>query len=141
MPRVRASASKPRRDGRRRSKRRAQRRSNRRRRSEARSRDRGDGGRRCWTGGCRQRGGSPEVKLRLDSVLVNALVARLQEEALHSAEVSDDAVRAYYEQNHDRYAAEERIKIWQIVLASRADADAVLKAIHDDKDWDKDPVG
>lgn len=82
-----------------------------------------------------------DVKQRLDAVLINALGQRLQEEALRSAEVSDDAVRAYYDQNRERYAADQRVRIWQIVLASKDDADKLLKAIHGDKDWDKDPVG
>ncbi len=82
-----------------------------------------------------------DVRLRLQKVIIDALGARLHEEALKQIQVSDEAVRAYYDEHQDRYAAQDWLKIWQIVVNSREDADKVLKAIHDDKEWDKDPVG
>lgn len=82
-----------------------------------------------------------DVAIRLRRTLVGALEAKLREEALASAEVSDQAVREFYEKNRGRYASETRIKIWQIVAKTRDDAAEVLKAIEADKEWDKDPVG
>lgn len=82
-----------------------------------------------------------DVALRVRRVVVGALESRLREEALASATVSDEAVRAFYEQNRGRYASELRLKIWQIVVQTREDADKVLAEIRGDKAWDKDPVG
>jgi peptidyl-prolyl cis-trans isomerase C len=82
-----------------------------------------------------------DVAMRLRRVMVGALEAKIRDEALAAAPVSDDAVKAFYEKNRARYAAETRIKIWQIVLKSREDADKVLEAVRADKDWDKDAVG
>ncbi len=82
-----------------------------------------------------------DVRLSLQKVLIDALMSRLQNDALRGAEVSDQAVREYYDQHRDRYASQSWLKLWQIVLPSRKDAEDVLKEIHDDKDWDKDPVG
>lgn len=82
-----------------------------------------------------------DVAMRMRGVLVGALEAKLREEALASAAVTDDAVRQYYELNRARFASETRIKIWQIVVKTRADADSVLKAIGEDAAWDSDAVG
>jgi len=82
-----------------------------------------------------------DVAMRIRRVMVSALEAKIREEALAAAPVSDDAVKAFYEKNRARYAAETRIKIWQIVLKTREAADEVLEAIRNDKEWDKDAVG
>ena len=82
-----------------------------------------------------------DVGMRLRRVLVNALEAKLRDEALASAAVGDDAVRRVYELNRSRYVSETRLKIWQIVLNTREDADKLLKEIRDDKAWDSDAVG
>jgi len=82
-----------------------------------------------------------DVAMRIRRVQVSALEAKLREEALAAAKVSDDEVRAFYEKNRSRYAAENRLKIWQIVVRSREDADKVLAEIAADKEWDKDAVG
>jgi peptidyl-prolyl cis-trans isomerase C len=82
-----------------------------------------------------------DVAMRLRRVLVGALEAQFREDALASAEVSNEAIRAYYEANHGRFAAESRLKIWQLVVKTREDADKVLKEIQGDKAWDSDAIG
>lgn len=82
-----------------------------------------------------------DVAMRLRRVMVTALEGKLREEALAGAQVSDEAVKAYYEKNRARYSAETRIKVWQVVTKTREDADKLLQTIRADKEWDKDPVG
>jgi peptidyl-prolyl cis-trans isomerase C len=81
-----------------------------------------------------------DVRLKLQGTLISALQARLREEALRSAEVSEDAIRAFYESNRDKYVAVTRLRLQQIVLKTREDADKLIKQIRDDKDWDKNPT-
>lgn len=82
-----------------------------------------------------------DVAMRIRRAHVSALEATLREEALRNASVTDDDVKAFYDKNRSRYAAENRLKIWQIVLRTREDADKVLGEIAADKDWNKDAVG
>jgi len=80
-----------------------------------------------------------EVRARIDSVLLSAMQSELADEIKTTPVVAGD-VKAYYDAHKDRYQSEERIKIWQIVVATKAQADAILQIIRDDPNYKKDPV-
>ena len=82
----------------------------------------------------------PDVRDRIQSVLASALMADLRREAIAGGDVSDDEVRAYFEENAERYAAEERIRIWQISVPTKELAEKILATIRDDPEYQKAPV-
>jgi peptidyl-prolyl cis-trans isomerase C len=82
----------------------------------------------------------PDVAERIRSVLKSALLSDLRDEAVKRGQVSDAEVRAYYEQNRERYQPQLRLKLWQIVVATRQDAERVLALIKDDAEYKKDPI-
>ncbi len=81
-----------------------------------------------------------DVQSRVRGVLVQALQSRLRAEALASVSVSDEAVKAYYEQNAERYRSELRLKLWHIVVDKREDAAKLIETIKTDKEFAKDPI-
>jgi peptidyl-prolyl cis-trans isomerase C len=81
----------------------------------------------------------PEVADRLRSILASALVNDLREEMERAGEVSDEEVRAYYEARRDSYKPQQRIKISQVVVATRAEAEKLLDTIYNDETYAKDP--
>ncbi|HHH12183.1 MAG TPA: peptidyl-prolyl cis-trans isomerase [Sorangium sp.] len=82
-----------------------------------------------------------DVRDRIRAVLRAALLSDLREQAATPQEISDDEVRRYYQANITRYQSPKRIRIWQILLASQQDAEAVLATIANDEAYQKDPMG
>jgi peptidyl-prolyl cis-trans isomerase C len=82
----------------------------------------------------------PDVRDRIRSVYVSALLERLRIEAEEAGEVSDDEVRAYYDANKARFESQQRVKVWQIVVDSPDKVDKVYAALKTDA-YVKDPVG
>lgn len=82
----------------------------------------------------------PDVRDRIRSVYVSALLQDIRREAEEAGEVSDEEVRAYYDENKDRFESQQRIKIWQIVVDSPSKVKAVYDVIESDA-YAKDPVG
>lgn len=80
-----------------------------------------------------------DVRARIDSVLLSAMHSELTDEIKISPVLASE-VKAYYDSHRDRYQSEERIKIWQIVVATKAQADAIMQIIRDDPNYKKDPV-
>jgi peptidyl-prolyl cis-trans isomerase C len=81
-----------------------------------------------------------DVRDRIRDKLRMALLNDLHREALDAREVSDAEVAAYYQLNKSRYAAQQRIKIWQIVVGTRAEAQDILNVIANDEAYAKDPA-
>jgi peptidyl-prolyl cis-trans isomerase C len=81
-----------------------------------------------------------DVRDRIRDKLRMALLNDLHREALEAGEVSDEEVAKYYDENRSRYAAQQRLKIWQIVLGTRAEAQDVLNIIANDEEYAKDPI-
>ena len=81
-----------------------------------------------------------DVRDRIRSVLVAALKNRLRAEASKARSVSNDAVKAYFEKHKDRYKSQLRLKLWQIVVAKKADAEKILATIGSDAKYKEDPV-
>jgi peptidyl-prolyl cis-trans isomerase C len=82
----------------------------------------------------------PARRDRIRSILASALLHDVRAQAAAEA-VSDEEVKAFYEQNRDRYAPQRRLRIFQITVDSRAKAEALLNTIASDADYQKDPVG
>lgn len=82
----------------------------------------------------------PDVRDRIVQLLTQALLGDLHRESLDAREVSDQEVKAYYDQNSALYASQQRIKIWQIVVEDEAKARKLLAAIQNDPEYAKDPT-
>lgn len=80
-----------------------------------------------------------DVQERIQSELKKALLESIAAEAAQGT-VSDDAVKAYYERNADRYRSEKRLKLWRIVVRTRADAAKLLETISGNEEYKKDPL-
>lgn len=81
----------------------------------------------------------PAQRDRIRSILASALLHEVRQEVAAKA-VTDAEVKAFYDQHRDRYASVVRLRIFQISLATRDDAEAVLKTIATDPDYAKDPI-
>ena len=81
----------------------------------------------------------PDVATRLRSIYASALLQDVQQNAAEAA-VTETEVAAFYEANRDRYRSEERIRVWQIVVATEAEAKAILKTITTDPKYAENPV-
>lgn len=62
----------------------------------------------------------PDVRARVRDTYRSALIAKLRDDA--TASVTDDDVKAFFEQNRARFEAKERIQVWRILTASKEDA-------------------
>jgi peptidyl-prolyl cis-trans isomerase C len=82
---------------------------------------------------------APDVRARIDSVLRSAMKSEFRT-ALRVEPVTESDIKAYYDAHSDRYRSEERIKIWQIVVQTQAQADAILHAVSNDPAYQKDPI-
>ncbi len=71
----------------------------------------------------------PDVSERIRVVMVSALLNGLASDAATDGVVSDAKARAYYDANSERYKPENRIKIWQIAVKTKVEAEALLKTI------------
>jgi peptidyl-prolyl cis-trans isomerase C len=81
----------------------------------------------------------PDVREKIMVRLKDALVEDVLRE-LRSESISDDAVKAYYEQNRQQYTAQTRLKLWRIVVKTREEAQAILDLIKTDAEYKKDPL-
>ena len=81
-----------------------------------------------------------DVRDRIRAVLTSALLQDLRREAREAGDVSDAEILAYYQNNKDKYKSQQRIKIWQIVVQSRAEAQEILNFMKSDENYLKDPV-
>lgn len=81
----------------------------------------------------------PDVAQRIRSIYASALLQDVQQNASEAA-VTDAEIQAFYEANRDRYRSEERIRVWQIVVATEAEAKAILETIKTDAKYAEDPV-
>lgn len=81
----------------------------------------------------------PDVADRLRSIYASALLQDVQQNGSEAA-VTDAEVEAFYEANRDSFTSEERLRVWQIVVASKAEAEAILNTIKSDPKYAEDPV-
>jgi len=81
-----------------------------------------------------------DVRDRIRTVLTSALLNELRGEAIKAGDVSDQEVAKYYADNKARYTSALRIKIWQIVVGTQAEAQALLDFIAKDAEYAKDPI-
>jgi peptidyl-prolyl cis-trans isomerase C len=70
----------------------------------------------------------PAVEYALDRTRSNATLRALRAAAPPASGIPASEVQAYYDENRARYDAPERIQVWRILCATRADADSVLAA-------------
>jgi peptidyl-prolyl cis-trans isomerase C len=68
-----------------------------------------------------------DVGERIRSVLRTALLNQIRAEVAASGPITDDDVRAYYDQHKEKYHAPPRITVWRILVASRDDAVKVIE--------------
>lgn len=80
-----------------------------------------------------------DVAQRIRSIYGSALLQDVQQNASEAA-VTDAEIEAFYEANREHYRSEERIRVWQIVVATEAEAKAILKTIKSDAKYAEDPV-
>jgi peptidyl-prolyl cis-trans isomerase C len=81
----------------------------------------------------------PEVREKILVRLKDALLENLQRE-IESEAISDDAIKAYFEKNRAQYAPQTRLKLWRIVVKTRAEAEQILQTIKTDSEYKKDPL-
>lgn len=67
----------------------------------------------------------PELRLRLQEALRNALVNQLRKTS-DAKSISAEEVAAYYQANHERFQGVERIQVWRILVASKEEAQKIL---------------
>lgn len=80
-----------------------------------------------------------DVAERTRSIYASALLQDARASAAE-ASVTDEEIEAYYRANRARYRAELRIRVWQIVVGTKAEADAILAQIQTDPGYASDPV-
>lgn len=68
----------------------------------------------------------PEVEERTRSILRGSLLARMRADTAKEQPVSDEEVRAYYEQNRPKFNAPARVALWRILVATREDAEKLI---------------
>jgi peptidyl-prolyl cis-trans isomerase C len=69
---------------------------------------------------------APEVRARVSGVLQDAMHRALKVEVARSAPVSDADVKAYFEAHKKKYNSPERLRLWRILVKSKADAEKIL---------------
>lgn len=75
----------------------------------------------------------PEVAERANGVLRAALLADTRRE-VSSSRVTDAEIEAYYKANIDKFVAPPKVALWRILVASEADAKALLAELGDAPD-------
>jgi peptidyl-prolyl cis-trans isomerase C len=68
-----------------------------------------------------------EVDERVRARLRGAMLTALRQEQAAQGQISDEAVKEYYQANRHKYLTPPRIAIWRILLATREEALAVLE--------------
>jgi peptidyl-prolyl cis-trans isomerase C len=94
-----------------------------------------------WVQGARAEGleQRSDVRERIMVRLKDALIDDVLNEVAKE-EVSDQAVKEYYEKNRQLYAAQTRLKLWRIVVKTREEAEEILGIIKTDAEYQKDPL-
>lgn len=67
-----------------------------------------------------------EVEERTRSILRGTLLARMRADTAKEQPVSDEEVRAYYEQNRPKFNAPARVALWRILVATREEAEKLI---------------
>lgn len=67
----------------------------------------------------------PEIADRTRNILRGAVVDQIKKQQVADP-ITEETVRAYYEANKDRFVAPKRISVWRILVASEADARAII---------------
>lgn len=72
------------------------------------------------------------VKVALDKSLAGAVVRKELDAVGGKAAVTDDEIKAYYDAHLAEYKLPERVRLWHIVTANKADAEAALAKVKAD---------
>ncbi|MFO0617797.1 MAG: peptidyl-prolyl cis-trans isomerase [Polyangiaceae bacterium] len=67
----------------------------------------------------------PEISDRTRSILRTSVIDQVKEQVL-AEPVTDEAVRAYYDANKDKFVAPKRIAVWRILVGSEAEAREII---------------
>jgi peptidyl-prolyl cis-trans isomerase C len=73
----------------------------------------------------------PLVRMRIDDALRQALEASIRDRLVKESTIDDAAVKAYWEKHRNRYETPERVRLSRILVASEAEATALLKEVGD----------
>ncbi|MBW2458869.1 MAG: peptidyl-prolyl cis-trans isomerase [Deltaproteobacteria bacterium] len=84
--------------------------------------------------------GRQDVQDRIRDVLKAAVISDITKEAMEAGKVTDEAVQAYYDERKGNYQSKQRIKLWQIVVKEKAEAEHIIKLTQTDPDYQKDPA-
>lgn len=68
----------------------------------------------------------PEVEERTRGILRGTLLARMRADTAKEQPISDEEVRAYYEQNRPKFNAPARVALWRILVATREEAEKLI---------------
>lgn len=68
----------------------------------------------------------PEVEERTRGILRGTLLARMRVDTAKEQPISDEEVRAYYEQNRPKFNAPARVALWRILVATREEAEKLI---------------
>lgn len=71
----------------------------------------------------------PRVRDRVREVLRDALHRALQAQLARQEPVADAAVKAYYEAHKSQYNTPESLRLWRILVASKAQAEKILEQV------------
>lgn len=74
----------------------------------------------------------PDVAERVRGLLRNAVVSRVRADTAADARITDDEVKRYYEQNRAKFTAPQRLSLWRILVATKAEAEALLAEVKKD---------
>lgn len=77
-------------------------------------------------------GAREDVKERVRGVLRSAMLAKLRAEVQKNAAPTDDDIKAYYQNNADKFHAPPRVAIWAITVAKREEAAEILAEVKKD---------
>lgn len=70
----------------------------------------------------------PEIRLRTQEILRNALVNQLRKES-DPKNIPSEEVAAYYQANQSRFQEPERIQVWRILVATKEEAKKILEQV------------
>ncbi len=75
---------------------------------------------------------NPDVQLRKRDLLTSALLLQLRDQATKPADVTQEEVLRYYEENKDRYNSPPRYALWRILVATKEQAQKILDEVKKD---------
>src|SRR5262249_18450596 len=77
----------------------------------------------------------PDVRFWIDQAVADVLAKRYLERRVRQVVVTDEALKAFYDAHRDLFTTPSRVKVRHIVVATRAEADAVLAEIENGRDF------